>query len=137
MKSRREYQERKIMKSLRDNMDKAKAYLDDDDKMEALFKDFEEKLALIPKIGHRASDFPVMMSMIRAYSKKQYTDVSISTILLSVAVLLYVVNPFDLILDYMIGAGQLDDAAALLLVLQAIHMDLEKYKKWQKENGKR
>ena len=137
MKTRREYQERKLVNSLKKNMEGAKAYLDDDEKMEDLFQDFEKKLALIPKIGNRASDLAVMMSMIRAYAKKQYTDVSVTTILLAIAALIYVVNPFDLIPDYMLGAGQLDDAAALLLVLQAIHMDLDKYKKWQEANGKR
>lgn len=137
MKTRREYQERKLVNSLKKNMEGAKAYLDDDEKMEDLFQDFEKKLALIPKIGNRASDIAVMLSMIRAYAKKQYTDVSVTTILLAIAALIYVVNPFDLIPDYMLGAGQLDDAAALLLVLQAIHMDLDKYKKWQEANGKR
>ena len=137
MKTKREYQERKLVNSLKANMEGAKAYLDDDVKMEKLFQDFEKKLALIPRIGNKASDIAVLMSMIRAYAKKQYTDVSVTTILLAIAALVYVVNPFDLIPDYMIGAGQLDDAAALLLVLQAIHMDLDKYKKWQEENGKR
>lgn len=137
MKTKREYQERKLVNSLKANMEGAKAYLDDDAKMEKLFQDFEKKLALIPRIGNKASDIAVLMSMIRAYAKKQYTDVSVTTILLAIAALVYVVNPFDLIPDYMIGAGQLDDAAALLLVLQAIHMDLDKYKKWQEENGKR
>ena len=137
MKSKREYSERKLNKSLRDNMDKAKAYLDDDEKMEKLLRDFEEKLALIPKIGGRASDIAVMISLIRAYAKKQYTDVSIATILLSIAALIYVVNPMDIVPDFMIGIGQLDDAAAIVLVLQMIQMDLNKYKKWQEENGKR
>ena len=137
MKTKREYQERKLVNSLKANMEGAKAYLDDDAKMEKLFQDFEKKLALIPRIGNKASDIAVLMSMIRAYAKKQYTDVSVTTILLAIAALVYVVNPFDLIPDYMIGAGQLDDAAALLLVLQAIHMDLDKYKKWQEANGKR
>ena len=137
MKTRKEYSERKLVRELNRNMDKAKAYLDDDDKMEKLFRDFEEKLALIPKIGHRASDVAVMLSMIRAYIKKQYTEVPVATILLAVAALIYVVNPFDLIPDVVIGMGQLDDAAALVLVLQLIHVDLTKYKKWQEENGKR
>ena len=57
--------------------------------------------------------------------------------LLSIAALIYVVNPMDIVPDFMIGIGQLDDAAAIVLVLQMIQMDLNKYKKWQKENGKR
>ncbi|MBE6046670.1 MAG: hypothetical protein E7221_08200, partial [Clostridiales bacterium] len=85
MKTKREYSERKLMKSLNENKEKAKAFLDDDVKMEGLFRDFEEKLKLIPKVGKRASDLAVLLSMLRAYIKKQYTDVSLSTILLGIA----------------------------------------------------
>ena len=137
MKSRREYSNRKLLDALKDNMESAKAYLDDDVKMETLFQDFEKKLGQIPKIGDKAADIAVLCSMIRAYAKKQYTDVSIATILLSIAALIYVVNPMDIVPDFMIGIGQLDDAAVIILVLQMIQMDLNKYKKWQEANGKR
>ena len=137
MKSRREYQELKFMNSLNENKEKAKAYLNDDEKMEKLFRDFEDKLKLIPKIGNRASDIAVLLSLVRAYIKKQYTDVSPSTIMLAVAGLIYVVAPVDLIPDYILGPGLLDDAAVIGIVLQAIQMDLNKYKKWQVANGKR
>ena len=137
MKTRKEYSERKLMKALEENKEKAKAFLDDDVKMEGLFRDFEEKLKLIPKIGKRASDLAVLLSMLRAYIKKQYTDVSMGTILLGIAALLYVVAPADLVPDFSLGAGLLDDAAVLGMVLQAMHMDLSKYKKWQVANGKR
>ena len=40
MKTRKEYSERKLFKALEDNKDKAKAFLDDDVKMEGLFRDF-------------------------------------------------------------------------------------------------
>lgn len=137
MKSRGEYSNRKLLDALQGNFESAKAYLDDDAKMESLFQDFEKKLGQIPKIGNKAADLAVLCSMIRAYAKKQYTDVSIATILLSIAALIYVVNPMDIVPDFMIGIGQLDDAAAIVLVLQMIQMDLNKYKKWQEENGKR
>ena len=112
MKSRREYQELKFMNSLNENKEKAKAYLNDDEKMEKLFRDFEDKLKLIPKIGNRASDIAVLLSLVRAYIKKQYTDVSPSTIMLAVAGLIYVVTPVDLIPDYILGLGA-DDVAVL------------------------
>ena len=137
MKSRREYQELKFMNSLNENKEKAKAYLNDDEKMEKLFRDFEDKLKLIPKIGNRASDIAVLLSLVRAYIKKQYTDVSPSTVMLAVAGLIYVVTPVDLIPDYILGPGLLDDAAVIGIVLQAIQMDLNKYKKWQVATGKR
>ena len=137
MKSKFEYSKRKLLKLLEENKEKAKAFIDDDDRTENLLRDFEEKLKLIPKIGNRAADIAVMISMIRAYVKKQYTEVPVGTILLAVAALIYVVNPWDLIPDYILGVGFIDDAAALAAVLQAIHMDLQKYKQWQKDNNKR
>ena len=137
MKTKREYSERKLKKSLNENKEKAKAFLDDDEKMETLFQEFEKKLRLIPKIGKRASDVAVLLSMLRAYIKKQYTDVSIATILAAVAGLIYVVNPMDIVPEYILGVGVLDDAAIVGIILQAMHMDLNKYKKWQKANGKR
>ena len=137
MKTKREYSERKLKKSLNENKEKAKAFLDDDEKMETLFQEFEKKLRLIPKIGKRASDVAVLLSMLRAYIKKQYTDVSIATIIAAVAGLIYVVNPMDVVPEYVLGVGILDDAAVLGIILQAMHMDLNKYKKWQKANGKR
>ena len=137
MKTKKEYSERKLKKSLDENKEKAKAFLNDDEKMETLFRDFEKKLKLIPKVGKRASDIAVLLSMLRAYIKKQYTDVSIATIIAAVAGLIYVVNPMDVVPEYVLGAGILDDAAVLGIILQAMHMDLNKYKKWQKANGKR
>ncbi len=137
MKPRRQYSERKLIKALKGSMHKAKAYLDDDKKMEALFRDFEEKLALIPGVGDTASDIAVMCSLIRAYSKKQYTDIQIGTVLLEIALIIYVVNPMDLVPDYIPVAGLMDDAAAIGLVLNMVQIDLNKYKKWQRENGKR
>lgn len=137
MKSKFEYSKRKLLKLLEENKEKAKAFIDDDDRTENLLRDFEEKLKLIPKIGNRAADIAVMISMVRAYVKKQYTEVPVGTILLAVAALIYVVNPWDLIPDYILGVGFIDDAAALAAVLQAIHMDLQKYKQWQKDNNKR
>ena len=56
------------MRELKKNMEDAKAYLDDDAKIEGLLRDFEAKLALIPKIGNRASDIAVMISLVRAYA---------------------------------------------------------------------
>ena len=137
MKTRKEYSERKLKKALNENKEKAKAFLDDDEKMESLFRDFEKKLKLIPKIGKRASDVAVLLSMLRAYIKKQYTEVSKTTILAAIAGLIYVVNPMDVVPEYILGVGVLDDAAVVGIILQAMHMDLNKYKKWQKANGKR
>lgn len=137
MKSKKEYSERKLRKAIGSNVDKAKAFLDDDDKTERMLQRFEKKLKLIPRIGNRASDAAVMLSMIRAYIKKQYSEVPKTSILLAIATVIYVVNPFDMIPEVLPVVGYVDDAAAIGMVLQSLHMDLKKYKEWQKSVGKR
>ena len=125
----------KLMDALKANMDKAQDYLDDDVKMEKLFRDFEDKLKLVPKIGDKLADIAIIASMVRAYAKKQYTEVSVATILLAIAAVIYVVTPIDLIPDAIPVVGFLDDAGAVLLVLSMLDSDLQKYVEWQKEQG--
>lgn len=125
----------KLMDALKANMDKAQDYLDDDVKMEKLFRDFEDKLKLVPKIGDKLADIAIMASMVRAYAKKQYTEVSVATILLAIAAVIYVVTPIDLIPDAIPVVGFLDDAGAVVLVLSMIDSDLQKYVEWQKGQG--
>lgn len=126
-----------ILQALKENTEKAKDYLNDDEKMEKLFQNFEKKLKLIPGVGDRLSDIAVLLSMVRAYAKKQYTDVPLDTILIVVAAIIYAVNPLDIIPDALPGVGYVDDAAALAIVLQVIHTDIDDYKKWQILNDKR
>lgn len=131
------FSERKLVRALDDNREKAKDFLKDDDKVEGLLRDFERKLKHIPKIGGWASDIAVMLSMIRAYVMKRYRDVPVASIIIAIAAVIYVVNPLDLVPDVLPLIGYVDDAAAIGFVLDSIHKDLKKYKEWQKENGMR
>ena len=125
------FSENKIRHAIRANKDKAKAYLQDDEKMDTLLSGFEAKLKLIPRVGHRLADMPVMLAMLRSYVRREYTKVPLDTILLALAAVIYVVNPFDVVPDVLAGLGYLDDATAVGVVLNAIHSDVVDYKKWQ------
>lgn len=45
--------------------------------------------------------------------------------------MIYIVDPSDLINDYIPVAGVVDDLAIIALVLSLISGDLEKYKQWR------
>jgi uncharacterized membrane protein YkvA (DUF1232 family) len=45
--------------------------------------------------------------------------------------LAYIISPIDLIPDYIIGLGQIDDAVILGLSLYFLEKDLGKYKDWK------
>ena len=125
------FSENKVRQSLRENKEKAKAFLNDDEKMDSLLSGFEAKLKLVPRVGNRLADIPAMLAMLRAYIRREYRKVPLDTILLAVAAVLYVVNPLDVVPDVLVGLGYLDDATALGIVLNAIHSDIVDFKKWQ------
>jgi uncharacterized membrane protein YkvA (DUF1232 family) len=49
--------------------------------------------------------------------------------------LAYIISPIDLIPDYIIGLGQIDDVAILGLSLYFLERELLKYKEWKDRNG--
>jgi uncharacterized membrane protein YkvA (DUF1232 family) len=80
-------------------------------------------------------DLRVLIPLIKDYWKGTYRDVSIKSIVIFVVALAYIISPIDLIPDYIIGLGQIDDAVVLGLSLYFLEKDLRKYKEWKDRNG--
>ena len=77
------------------------------------------------------NDFKLLFSLIKDYLKGSYRDVSIWSILVFSFAIIYILSPIDIIPDLMLGFGQIDDAAVLLLCLYFLEKDLYKYKEWK------
>ena len=73
----------------------------------------------------------LLYNMVKDYINGEYTGVPWRTIAMVIFALLYVINPFDLIPDFIPGVGWVDDAAVVGLVIYAISEDLEDYKRWK------
>jgi len=86
------------------------------------------RLGLIARLFR---NFKLLFPLIRDYWKGTYTDVSIKSIVIFLAALAYVISPLDLIPDYVLGLGQIDDAAILGLSLFFLENELLKYKAWR------
>ena len=80
-------------------------------------------------------DLKLLIPLIKDYWKGTYRDVSVKSIVIFVAALAYIISPIDLIPDYIIGFGQIDDAVILGLSLYFLEKDLRKYKEWKDRNG--
>ena len=76
-------------------------------------------------------DLKLLLPLIKDYWRGTYRQVSIKSILIFAAGLAYIISPIDLIPDYIIGLGQIDDVAILGLSLYFLEKDLLKYKQWK------
>jgi len=79
-------------------------------------------------------NFRLLVPLIKDYWKGNYRDVSFKSIVIFMVALIYIINPIDLIPDYLLGLGQIEDAAVLGLSLFFLDKELRKYKEW-KERG--
>jgi len=124
-------------KQLEKGKKKAEKLLKDEDKLEKLLQKMEKKLNVLPIVGNSFSLVPAMISLVRSYVKKEYTEIPLGSILGIISAIIYIVSPIDLVPDVVAGAGHLDDAAVLLLCLKAgAQDDINEYQKWREKNNK-
>lgn len=79
---------------------------------------------------------PVMVSLLKNYVKKEYTDIPIGTIIAIISALTYFVSPIDLVPDSIPVLGYFDDAAVVAACWKLVQSDVDEYVEWRKENGK-
>lgn len=89
----------------------------------------EQYLGSVPGLGVYAEDVPLLFGLIRDYVNGDYKEVPFTTILYSLAALIYLCVPVDIIPDFLPFVGKIDDMGVLMFVLKAVHNDLQIYKK--------
>lgn len=129
--------EKKAETVLKQGYAEAEVLLQDEDKLERLLQRLEMKLKLIPKVGGRLAEIPTMVSMVRSYIRKEYTDIPIGTIIAIISALLYFVSPLDIIPDTIPGVGHLDDAMVIGICLTLVESDVQEYVHWRDKMGKK
>ena len=77
------------------------------------------------------NDLLLLMSLVKDYYQGNYRNIPYKTISAAVVGLLYVINPIDLIPDFIPFVGQIDDALVLKFCLKLMEKDLSKYKTWK------
>jgi uncharacterized membrane protein YkvA (DUF1232 family) len=80
-------------------------------------------------------NYSLFVPLIKDYWKGSYRDVSAKSIAIFIVALIYIISPIDLISDYLIGLGQIDDVAILGFSLYLLEKELKKYKEWKDSGG--
>lgn len=78
------------------------------------------------------SDIKITLELTKDWVKGDYREISKGSVVLIIGGLLYLVNPIDIIPDFLVGIGFLDDAAVLAYVFKKIGEELVVYKEWSK-----
>ncbi len=89
------------------------------------------KLGLLSRLWR---DLKLLLPLVRDYWKGRYRDVSGKSLIVLALTLAYIISPIDLIPDYILGFGQIDDAVILGLALNFLEKDLMKYREWKDRN---
>lgn len=134
MNNMTEFTEKDAQETLQKGYKKANIILNDKSKMDEFLERLEKKLKLIPLAGTTLAMIPTLVQMVKSYTKKEYTNIPISSIIAIISALLYWLAPIDAIPDTIPGVGYLDDVTVINFCLKSINKDLKKYKEWQEEN---
>ena len=111
----------------------AKTYAKDPAQLRALVSEAAKKAASMPREPFKDTwaYFQAMLRLIRAYYRGEYRDVAMSTLLIMVAAVIYVVNPLDLIPDWVPALGLLDDAFIVASALRKTRPALDDFMAWE------
>ena len=73
----------------------------------------------------------ILVSLLKDYKSKKYREVPWRVIAAVVFAILYFINPFDIIPDFIPGIGYIDDIAVIAFIFASIEVELKKYAKWK------
>jgi uncharacterized membrane protein YkvA (DUF1232 family) len=111
----------------------AKAYVKDPERLRDLATEVAQKALSLPQETFKGTFvyLQTMLRLIRAYYRGQYRAIPVTTLLIIVAALIYLVNPLDLIPDWIPGLGLIDDAFILALVVRRTREALDAFIDWE------
>ena len=81
-------------------------------------------------LGETWEDLKVFFALVRDWSRGDYKGISVPNLLVVVGAIIYFVNPFDAIPDFIIGYGFLDDITVIGYVFNSMRKEIQAYRDW-------
>jgi len=115
---------------------KAEEYVNSPEKLNKLVNDATEKARA--KRGPLKDVWDSLIAcfrMIKAYANGSYREIPWQSLVMIVTAVAYFVMPFDLIPDFLVGIGFVDDAALLGWTVRTFGTDIAAFKQWETESA--
>lgn len=119
-------------KIMREFKSKADSIFKDNSKLSNLLIKTRDILNENKELDSIISEVKLFIQLIKDYKNGDYREISRNSIIMIIISLIYLVNPIDLIPDFLIG-GFIDDAAVIAYVLKKIQIELNYYREWKND----
>ncbi|WP_305907648.1 YkvA family protein [Methylomarinum sp. Ch1-1] len=98
-------------------------------------REIEAKAKSIPALHKVIKDVLLCLELIRDYRSGVYKDIETWAIVAVAFGLLYLINPVELIPDFIPVVGYLDDVAVMVVVLKLVKVEIDKYAQWREKRS--
>jgi uncharacterized membrane protein YkvA (DUF1232 family) len=102
----------------------------DNERLKNLIKESKKRLEGNKAFAELIEDVKVTIELIKYYINGEYTALSKRSLIVIIIGFLYLVNPLDIIPDFLIS-GFIDDAAVFAYLIKKIHHEIDVFKQWK------
>ena len=115
----------------------ARGYAGDRKKTESLLDEAERKIRRERGLaGEFADELRELFRLLRAWVRGRYKEIPWKTLLAVLAAVIYFVNPFDLVPDFLPLLGLTDDASVVAFVIMSVKKEMDKFREWEQANAR-
>ncbi|NLV89778.1 MAG: DUF1232 domain-containing protein [Tissierellia bacterium] len=109
---------------------KANSIYRDNEKLRNLIIKVKDKIDNNKELREIFEEIKLLIELIRDWLKGDYKELSQTSVVLVIISFIYLLNPFDLIPDFIAG-GFVDDIAVITYIVKKIQEELKAYKRWR------
>jgi uncharacterized membrane protein YkvA (DUF1232 family) len=78
-----------------------------------------------------SADLQIILRMLKAWLVGDYKEVSLKSLAILIAAILYFLNPFDAIPDAIPVVGYVDDISVVAWVIKTLKNEIERFRDWE------
>ncbi len=101
------------------------------ERLRQLVSDATAKATRVGNLSARFNELATLIDLLRAQAKGEYRQVSNSTLISIAAAVLYFILPLDLLPDFIVGLGLIDDFAIISYVFGLARGEIAAFERWR------